>query len=147
VSSDSPRAVRLFIGDGSAWEEVTTGTASLVRISAADLQQAQRIRRRIRARAERLGDDPDSIAVILDVTAAIAYDFRTARKVFEQVDPPTVRYAGTHRGLAGLIADIFVAGVADGVTLLSGMPGTELRVLAGAVLAQLAQRVPVRRAA
>ena len=144
---DYRRALRLFIGDGSAWEEVTTGTGELVRITAHDLQQAQRFRQRVRASAARLGGDPDSVAVILDVTVAIARDFRTARAGLTRNAAPTVRYAGTQRGLAGLIADIFVAGVADGVTLLSEIPAADLRPLAAGVLAQLAKRVPVSRAA
>ena len=41
--------------------------------------------------------------------------------------PYTVRYAGTVDGLAGLVADLYTAGVADGVTLLHAASGTDLR--------------------
>lgn len=41
--------------------------------------------------------------------------------------PHTVRYVGTVDGLAGLVADLYTAGVADGVTLLPAAPGTDLR--------------------
>lgn len=38
-----------------------------------------------------------------------------------------MRYAGTVDGLAGLVADLYTAGVADGVTLLPAASGTDLR--------------------
>ncbi|MGZ5378254.1 MAG: hypothetical protein ACXWD8_09595 [Mycobacterium sp.] len=64
-------------------------------------------------------------AVILDVTvAAVAADFRSARRELESIDG--VRYAGTVDGLAGLIADIEAAGVADGATLVAASPGQDL---------------------
>jgi hypothetical protein len=54
----------------------------------------------------------------------------------------TVRYAGTVDGLAGLIADIDSADVADGVTLIpaAGWPRQDLRTLGQDVLRRLATR-------
>jgi hypothetical protein len=49
-----------------------------------------------------------------------------------------MRYAGTIDGLAGLIADIYVADVADGVTLISASPRQDLRALGEDILQRLA---------
>jgi hypothetical protein len=127
--------VRLFVANLDEWDELTDGGRDAVRVSAPDLQQARRARARIRAGA-------DDVAVILDVTVAVAADFRSARSAFREDagDDGTVRYAGTLDGLAGLIADIESADVADGVTLLAAGPRQDLRALGRDVLARLAMR-------
>ncbi|BBY19206.1 hypothetical protein MLIT_47980 [Mycolicibacterium litorale] len=113
---------------------MTDGDRHVVRVSAPDLQEARRARARIRAGA-------DDVAVILDVTVAVGADFRSARSAFEpDAGDGTVRYAGTIDGLAGLIADIEMADVADGVTLLAAGPRQDLRALGRDVLARLALR-------
>jgi len=111
------------------WSELTDGDQRTVRVAAADLQQARRARTRIRAR----GDD---VAVILDVTVAVASDFRSARSTLGPTGH-TVHYAGTVDGLAGLISDIAMADVADGVTLISASPPQNLRELGRQVLHRL----------
>ncbi|BCI55519.1 hypothetical protein NIIDNTM18_47970 [Mycolicibacterium litorale] len=128
-------AVRLFVADRGEWDELTDGDRHAVRVSAPDLQQARRARARIRAGAE-------DVAVILDVTVSVGADFRSARSAFAAVSDAdeTVRYAGTVDGLAGLIADIEMADVADGVTLLAAGPRQDLRALGRDVLARLAAR-------
>ncbi|MGE2717883.1 hypothetical protein ACQI4L_27805 [Mycolicibacterium litorale] len=125
-------AVRLFVADRGEWDELTDGDRHVVRVSAPDLQQARRARARIRAGA-------DDVAVILDVTVSVGPDFRSARSAFATGADETVRYAGTVEGLAGLIADIEMADVADGVTLLAAGP-QDLRALGRDVLARLAAR-------
>jgi hypothetical protein len=126
--------VRLFVADAPSgdWSELTDGDQRTVRVAASDLQQARRARARIRAR----GDD---VAVILDVTVAVAGDFRSARSVLGPTDH-TVHYAGTVDGLTGLISDIAKADVADGVTLISASPRQDLRDLGRDVLRRLASR-------
>jgi urease gamma subunit len=126
--------VRLFVADGSSgnWSELTDGDQRTVRVAASDLQQARRVRARIRARGE-------DVAVILDITVAVAGDFRSARTVLGPADH-TVHYAGTVDGLAGLIADIAGADVADGVTLISASPRHDLSDLGRDVLHRLALR-------
>ena len=114
------------------WSELTDGQQRTVRVAAADLQQARRVRARIRAR----GDD---VAVILDVTVAVAGDFRSARSVLGPAEH-TVHYAGTVDGLAGLVSDIAMAGVADGVTLIPASPRQDLRDLGLDVLRLLTLR-------
>jgi hypothetical protein len=123
--------VRLFVTDApdGRWSELTEGGERPVRVAAADLQQARRVRARIRSRA-------DEVAVILDVTVAVAADFRSARQDLDSVEG--VAYAGTVDGLAGLIADIGLAGVADGVTLMPVSPQQDLRALGRDVLQRLA---------
>jgi hypothetical protein len=123
--------VRLFVADAPSgdWNELTDGDQRAVRIAAPDLQQARRHRARIRAREE-------DVAVILDVTVAVAVDFRSARSTFEPSDG--VSYAGTVGGLAGLISDISRAGVADGVTLIAARPLQDVRDLGCDVLRLLA---------
>ena len=126
--------VRLFVVDaaGDNWSELTAGDQPTVRLAASDLQRAQRGRARIRS-------DKRDVAVILDVTVDVAADFRSVRDSMS-ADDGTLRYAGTVDGLAGLIADIEVAGVADGVTLIYASPRVDLRQLGRDVLQRLALR-------
>jgi hypothetical protein len=123
--------VRLFVADqaGDDFSELTSGGRPVVRFAAPDLQRAQRGAARLRA-------DGGDVAVILDVAVAVPGDFRSAG------DDETVRYAGTVEGLAGLIADIDSADVADGVTLIpaAGLPRQDLRRLGHDVLQRLALR-------
>jgi len=119
-------------GAGDDWSELTAGGEPTVRLAAPDLQRAQRGRARIQS-------DRGDVEVILDVTVAVAPDFRSVRDL-AVVDDGTLRYAGTVDGLAGLIADIDVAGVADGVTLISASPRVDLRELGLDVLQRLALR-------
>ena len=117
-----------------AWSELTSGPEPVVRVAAGDLQQARRARTRLR------GDDGE-VAVILDVTVAVAGDVRAA---YASLGPGEstggVRYAGTVSGLAGLIADIETAGVADGVTLLGATSTANLAEIGRTVLTLLEQR-------
>ena len=126
--------VRLFVADAPSgdWSELTDGDRRTVRVTASDLQQARRARARIRARGE-------DVAVILDITVAVAGDFRSARSVLGSAEH-TVHYAGTVDGLAGLISDIARADVADGVTLIPASPRQDLRDLARDVLHRLVSR-------
>jgi hypothetical protein len=126
--------VRLFVADAPSgeWSELTDGDQRTVRVAVPDLQQARRARARIRARGE-------DVAVILDVTVAVAGDFRSARSVLGPADQ-TVQYAGTVDGLAGLISDIARADVADGVTLIPASPRQDLRELGRDLLHRLASR-------
>jgi len=129
--------VRLFLAVGRGdWSELTDGDQRTVRVTASDLQQARRARTRIRARGE-------DVAVILDITVAVAGDFRSARSALGQADH-TVHYAGTVDGLAGLISDIARADVADGVTLIPASPRQDLRSVGLEVLDWLAIRGQAR---
>ena len=123
--------MRLFVTDqaGDDFSELTSGGGPVVRFAARDLQRAQRGAARLRA-------DGGDVAVILDVAVAVPGDFRSGG------DDETVRYAGTVDGLAGLIADIDSADVADGVTLIpaAGLPPQDLRRLGHDVLQRLALR-------
>jgi hypothetical protein len=122
---------------GDNWSELTSGEATAVRLAAPDLQQARKARGRIS------GD----VAVILDITVAVAADYRSARDAMPSQDDDTLHYAGTIDGLAGLVADIFVAEVADGVTFIPASPEQDMRELADAALDRIARRLPLAGAA
>jgi hypothetical protein len=127
--------VRIFVADTDDWTELTDGGGPAIRISAPDLARARRIR---------AGIDGDE-AVILDVTVAVGADFRSARRALQVAsDDANVRYVGTLLGLAGLIADIEAAGVADGVTLLAAAPDQDLRAVGVDVRRLLALRSAAR---
>ena len=125
------RGVRLFVSDGSAddWSELTPHERPVVRLSASDLQRAQRGTARLRA-------ERTDVDVILDITVAVPGSFRA----LDGDAPGTLRYAGTVDGLTGLVADIERADVADGVTLIAASPHHDPAALGEAVLANLALR-------
>lgn len=123
--------MRLFLAD-EAWSELTSGAEPVVRVAAADLGQARRARARLRG-------GPERVAVILDIEVAVAGDVRAAAASLDGTTAG-VRYAGTVDGLAGLIADIESAEVADGVTLIASASAQDLRGLGEDVLRRLAER-------
>ena len=100
--------------------------ATIVRIQAADMAQAHRERARLRSEIQAKGGHPDDIAVLLDIAVLIAPEARSARKGLMRLDSmlpgprpiETLEYIGTPLGLASLIADLYVVGVVDGVTLV-----------------------------
>jgi len=129
--------LRVFIAetDGS-WAELTAGERPVVRLSAPNLQEAARRRRRL----------PADVAVVLDVAVSVADDPRTAlAAISDHQDDAGVRYAGTVDGLAGLVADMLIAGVADGVTLIP-VGSDDLRARAHAVLSRIQDRLRIRAA-
>ncbi|KAF0957642.1 hypothetical protein [Rhodococcus sp. T7] len=100
--------------------------ATIVRIQAADMAQAHRERATLRSEIQAKGGHPDDIAVLVDIAVLIAPQARSARKELLTLDSTlagprpieSLEYIGTPIGLASLIADLYVVGVVDGVTLL-----------------------------
>ncbi|MFV8275283.1 hypothetical protein [Mycobacteroides abscessus] len=136
--STQHQTFRVFTDDAAGWLELTGGTGVTARVNAPDLKQAQRARHSLRTSRK------DAPAVILDVYVHVEADSRSARKHFASLRvPAAVSYAGTPEGLAGLIADIYLAGVADGVTLIPVSPTTDIGCAARRVLALLPQRIPL----
>ncbi|NKZ11707.1 hypothetical protein HGA11_12010 [Mycolicibacterium septicum DSM 44393] len=126
------------MADAETWTELTDGDEPTARISASDLAQARRIRSGLKS-------EDETLSVILDVTVAVAGDYRSARCSLTVAGPEAeVRYVGTVDGLTGLIADIEAAEVADGVTLIPATPGQDARVLGGDVLRRLELRSQAR---
>ncbi|ORB32008.1 hypothetical protein [Mycolicibacterium parafortuitum] len=132
--------MRLFLADPNDPDGVSELTdpdqrndRRIVRVAAHDLQHARKVRARIRAGA-------DDVAVILDVTVAVAGDFRSAQQVLGPAEADTVHYAGTVDGLAGLIADIASAEVADGVTLIPASPRQDIGTVGRDVLGALREQ-------
>jgi hypothetical protein len=132
------RALRVFITDPvGEWTELTAGGNPVVRLSAPDLQEARRRRRRL----------PADVPVVLDVAVALAEDSRTALTAISgRSDDSTVQYAGTVDGLAGLVADLYVAGVADGVTLIPVAPDEDVREYAQDALSRIRNRLRISAA-
>ncbi|MFZ2173224.1 MAG: hypothetical protein WAW17_04175 [Rhodococcus sp. (in: high G+C Gram-positive bacteria)] len=112
--------------DASGRLDLTVFPPEVVRIRASDLREAQHQRARVRAELVSDGRDPDGVTVLVDLEVLLAAEARTARKELALLDsalvapraPVSLQYIGTPVGLAGLIADIRSAEVADGVTLL-----------------------------
>ncbi|WP_156749790.1 hypothetical protein [Mycobacterium sp. E1747] len=108
---------------------------SMVRIQAIDLREAQRKTAKTRAEVAARGGDATSVMVLVDVDVMIASDPRTAHTEWSRLagdtNHPTdsLVYVGTAKGLAGLIADIHAAQVADGVTLVPRTPDVLDRIL------------------
>ena len=127
--------LRVFIAEtGGAWTELTAGACPVVRLSAPDLQEAARRRRRL----------PSDVAVVLDLAVSVADDPRAAlAAISDHGDADGVRYAGTLDGLAGLVADLYVAGVADGVTLIPVGPDDDLRRRASIALSRIQDRLRI----
>lgn len=122
--------LRVFVADSPGpaqnWTELTHCDLPAVRLRARDLQQAQRSSQRLRT---------DANSVVLDLRVLIAEDRPAARRLMTTFGADTdgsrfrdsVHYVGTAEGLAGLIQDIYVAEVADGVTLIPVVPDQDVR--------------------
>lgn len=108
-------------GGRPSWVELTESGQSgpIRRLQAPDLGTAQRFTAR--------ATDP----VFLDLDVELAESVPQAYAAFAAAHPgwepgmrrPTVVHPGTAATLAGLLADIWLARVADGVTLRSAQPG------------------------
>ncbi|HEX5143876.1 MAG TPA: hypothetical protein VFW21_08400 [Mycobacterium sp.] len=139
------RTLRVFT-DGTDWQEATAGGRPAVRISAGDLRQARQLANRARAESP---SGNGGIAVVLDVRVVVAETFRAAARKLAATTrrdtPESVGYVGTVDGLAGLVRDVYAAGVADGVTLIPDTEGQDVQALALAVIAR-AKTEPVTAA-
>jgi hypothetical protein len=111
-----------------------------VRIQAADLRDAARksatIRADAAARNRPLPPVLVDIEVLIDRDAVFALnalaELETASAVTRS--PTVLRYGGTPKGLAGLIEDIHILGIADGVMLLPLMGTVVIDQIIGEVL-------------
>lgn len=136
-SSSAARALHLAVsvddfdsgGTIARWTVLSDPVASnpstdIIRIHAIDLREAQRKTAKKRAEVAARGGDPTHVRVFVDVDVTIAENPRAAYAEWSRLEPAARRtpssleYVGTARGLAGLIADIHAAQVADGVTLV-----------------------------
>lgn len=140
-------AVRVALTASGTWTEITDArpTETFTRVRASDLREGQQARSRARAEVVEAGKDADSVAVFLDIEIYIADDARTARREFVALNAPdvpdSIRYVGTASGLAGLVADVNAADVADGVTLIPiGPEQRNLERVVGGVVPWLEDR-------
>lgn len=123
---------------GTDWIQLTASPRAVRRISSPTLIDAQR----------RASATPDDVFVDVEVlvadTTSRAYDrYRAARPGWQPgARVPSLVHPGTIDTVAGLLADIAVAGVADGVTLTS--PEASLGRLIDLVYVDLAERLRAR---
>lgn len=146
--SSTPRALQLAVtvddsdsgGTIARWTVLSDPAASslstnVIRIHAIDLREAQRKTAKKRAEVSARGGDPAQVRVFVDLEVMIAEDPRAAYAEWIRLEraagctPSSLEYVGTARGLAGLIADIHAAQVADGVTLVPHTPDVLDRIL------------------
>ncbi|MEE2058707.1 hypothetical protein [Rhodococcus artemisiae] len=110
--------------DGGGPLDLSAAPATVVRVRAADLREARKIRDRVRADASAEGRDPDTLTVLVDLEVIVDVEARLARRRAQDAwrkdggGATGLSYVGTPSGLAGLIADIHAVKVADGVTLI-----------------------------
>lgn len=110
MTASRPALVVVIDGDSAA--------RNLTRVSAADLQLAQRERGYLRAQAREDGREP--VAVALEVEVVVDEQAAQARAEYARLDATrsgTIRYVGTPSGLRSLIDDVYAAEVADAVVL------------------------------
>lgn len=92
--------------------------ADPIRVRGRDLGEVSR--KAAAARRDHPGRD-----VVVDIDVVIAPDAPAARAMrhLDDIDGDTLLYVGTPAGLAGLIADVHVLGIADGAVLVPGADG------------------------
>lgn len=105
------------------------------RIRATDLRRAT-------AMHDQMSEPTDAVRAVLDIEFLIALSARDARAEYRRRgldadSATTVQYVGTPQGLAGLIADIGAAGVADGVVLTGLDDGKSTELLSSTTLPRL----------
>ncbi|HET8993400.1 MULTISPECIES: hypothetical protein [unclassified Rhodococcus (in: high G+C Gram-positive bacteria)] len=110
--------------DGGGPLDLSAAPRTVVRVRAADLREARKLRDRARADASAEGRDPDALTVLVDLEVIVDLEARVARRRAQDAwrraggGAAGLSYVGTPTGLAGLIADIHAVKVADGVTLI-----------------------------
>lgn len=95
-------------------------SGEFVRAQASDLSAARRLRTQIRRHRAMQSHTTEPPKVLFDVEFHLAADARTARHELgarSRTVQENITYVGTSPGLAGLIADMMAAEVADGVIL------------------------------
>lgn len=133
------RPLQLGIANGTAVDWVTP--ADPIRVRGSDLGQAAR--RASAARVDNPGTD-----VVVDIEFVIATDAPSARALapaaHDPADGQTLLYVGTPAGLAGLVADIYTIGIADGAVLipLAGEGSSLLRTAVLPVLETMTRMLP-----
>lgn len=131
-----------------AWRELTGGPergTDTVRIAAADLRSATRAGSAARQMAASQGR---RVSIMVDVEVLIADQVAPAMHHLADLEntlagpyrPTSVMYVGTVQGLVGLLEDIQVLDIADGVTLLALPAGNAGPEIVDEVVALLEQK-------
>ena len=139
IAADRPPRLAVAVGDQVVWDS----PGPVVRIRGTDLSDVAR-----KAAAARR-DDPD-VDVVADIDVVIAAEACTARAMLAaagtDVGDHTMLYVGTPAGLAGLIADMQVLGIADGAVMIPRAAGVA-DLIRDAVLPVLDTMAPLAGAA
>ncbi|QEN15371.1 hypothetical protein ACRDU6_24185 [Mycolicibacterium sp. ELW1] len=116
LSQRPPLRLGVAANDGVRWYRDIPAQ----RIRGIDLSDVSR--KSVRARRAHPHAD-----VVADIDVVIAPDAATARGLLAEnlgeSDGEVILYVGTPAGLAGLVADIYALGIADGAVLIPGAPG------------------------
>lgn len=123
-SAQCRRVAVLVVGGTEELPSATSDSGPAVRVQAVDLRDAARQSARLRAEAAAHGRQ--SSTVLVDIEVLVAETARVARTMCAELEPSlrephrpkSLTYIGTSRGLAGLIADICMLRIADGVALV-----------------------------
>ncbi|OXR42582.1 Nitrilotriacetate monooxygenase component A [Nocardia cerradoensis] len=113
VRAESPASTRLAVH-----------RADLIRVGAADLDEAAALRTRLRSAVAAAGRSPDEVRILLDVEVHLAATEDRAHAELDQLDawgpaapPATVRHLGTADGLRALLDRAQRECAADGLVL------------------------------
>lgn len=144
---DTTRPVVVVPVSGGASAEVAGRHADVARVTAADPDEAGRLRALVRSAAVAAGRPADDVRVLVDVDVALADDHDSAVARLDLVratERPDLGagarglvLAGTGEQLAALVVDWVRAGAADGVVVRPTSPEADLDVLVERVVPAL----------
>ena len=117
----------------------------VVRVEAADPEQARDLRTRVRTAAEDAGRHPDDVVLLVDVLTVLAPDTTAARTRLDflqeleeaPLDPTSLVHAGTPDDLATTVASWVASGAADGFHVRPASLATDLDLLVDRVVPAL----------
>jgi alkanesulfonate monooxygenase SsuD/methylene tetrahydromethanopterin reductase-like flavin-dependent oxidoreductase (luciferase family) len=119
--------------------------ADVVRVSAADRDEAQDLRLRLRAAAAAAGRDPNQVRVLVDAFVVTGPDRESAQARLDLLtelegarwDTDSLTHVGTARELSDTLLDWWAAGAADGFVVRPSSLHTDLDVLVDSVVPML----------
>ncbi|MCZ4552446.1 hypothetical protein [Gordonia rubripertincta] len=130
--------------DARQWREFTDPSGDVTFIRSDYLAGAHRLTQNLRSRSSSPTSQPT--AVVLQIEVVIDRDPATARLALggepRRVDDgrPTFQFVGSPAGLTGLVADIYIAEVADGVAFVPLLRAQHAQDICGDVAARLRRR-------
>ncbi|MBD5785225.1 LLM class flavin-dependent oxidoreductase [Cellulosimicrobium terreum] len=131
--------------DSAAALGLAARRADVVRVRAATLDEAVRVRSRVRDAAARAGRDPDRIRVLVDAYVVVGDTRASAQARLDLLedlegvswDTGSLTHVGTARDLAVTVEEWALAGAADGFLLRPSSLGTDLDAVVDGVVPAL----------